>query len=294
MAVSKFAWICVLACSCAGGPEFQDPVAALTLAEDHLDRGEPAEALELLESLGEDVFDGDRRERYLLAWSTALFRNGHAWDAFEIIRDFADDYPHSNYSDPIQDLQFEIGATLIRSDGGFLWFASDRDDGQAVLEHFTVRWPHPAAPDALRLLGGKAFDEGDYELAKERFRDLLLNHENSEWVPLARFRMAMAWFLSLEGPAYDLRSLQRTHEELRAFLSLGIENQAFTTEAAAALAQTREWLGTKHELIADFYTTVGNRSGAERHRRVIREIYPETEAGLRLGDAAGDTPEEES
>ena len=279
------------ALGCASAPAVQDPVALLTLAEEHVDRGEAAEARALLDGLGEDDFDGERRERYLVAYATSLARTGDLWDGFELIRDFSDDYPHSQYVTTVQDLEFEIGSNLMRSDGGFLFFTSDRDDGQIVLEHFMVRWKHPAMADALRLLGEKAFAEGDYELAKERFRTLLLEHENSEWVPLALFRTAMAWFHSLEGPAYDLRSLRRAHDELQTVVARDIENPTFHTEASAALATVREWLGTKHLLIAEFYTTVGNARGAQRHLAVLRDQFPDTDAAQRIfGTGAEGTP----
>lgn len=274
--------------SCSSGPELQDPVAVLTLAEDHLDRGEPTQALTLLEAMDEDTFDGERRERYVVALATALHRNGYHWDGFEVIRDFGDEHAFSPYVNAVQDLEFDIGATLIRSDGGFLFFSSDRDDGQVVLEHFTVRWTHPAVPDALRLLGEKAFAEQDYALAKERFSNLLLKYENSEWVPLALFRMSMSWYHSLEGPEYDIQSLRRAHDELRDFLARGIENPTFHQEATDALVTVREWLGKKHLLIADFYETVGNTEGANSHREIVRQRYADTAA---IGDLPAVTPE---
>ena len=271
-----------LLAGCSSGPVVTDPVAALTTAETKLVQGELAPALALLEAVDSESFTGTDVERYQVALATALTNDGDLWAGFELIRDFEEEHPFSEYRGQIQDLEFEIGRQLMASDWSFLFFASDRDDGRIVLEHFALRYPqHPAAPDVLRLLGEQAFAEGDFTTAQRRFGELVLKHSDSEWAPLAKFRIAMASFQSLVGPDYDRRSMVRAHNELHDFLSEGIENPQFDIEARAALATTREWLGTKHLSIADFYRRVGNQAGEQVHLEKAAASYPETAGGRR-------------
>lgn len=281
---------------CASTPT-GDPVAAIRLAEARLETGDAVGAAELLESIDEESVTGENLERLLLRKAQAWARTGSHWAAFKVIRDFSEKHPFSPYITQAQDLEFEIGSYLIRSTGGFLFFTSDARDGQTVLEHFALRYAkNPATPDALRLLGEKAYADGDYLLASQRFRDLILQHENSEWVPLARFRVAMSAFRVLSGPAYDLQSMSTAHRELRDFLANPVENPAFRAEAAEALGTVREWLGQKHMQIVDFYDRVGNSKGAALHLDIAARDFPETEAGRHAAErlerqaAAGGSP----
>ncbi|MEM7205692.1 MAG: outer membrane protein assembly factor BamD [Planctomycetota bacterium] len=278
----------VLLAGCSSAPLIADPEAALSAAEAALTDGRAQDAVAILEPLGAEAYTGQQLERFKLNLARGMAASGDLWDAFQLIRDFEEEHPFAALRGEIQDLEYEIGERLITSDWRFLFFASDEDDGRVVLEHFQVRYPqHPAAADALRLLGEKAFRERQWEQARERFGRLLLKHPDSEWVPLARFRIAIAAFESLEGPAYDLRSLVRAHNELRDFLGQGVENPGFATTAREALATVREWLGEKHLLIADFYRRVGSPAGSELHLARAAQAFPDTAAGQRAAEQMG-------
>jgi len=280
--------------ACATDPQAPDPLAALALAEGRLGENQPGEALALLELFGADAYLGPDLERYKLALGTALAQTGSLWDSYILNRNFEEDHPFSDYRAGIQDLEYQIGRTLIESSWTFLFFASDREDGQKVLEHFVLRYPrHPASDDALRLLGEKAFDDGEYRLAQERFGDLVLRHEDSEWAALAQFRIAMSSFLTLVGPAYDIQSMSRAHNELQAFLDERIENPKFESEARRALKTVREWLGEKHLMIANFYHTIGNSAGYRTHLETGARDFPETTAGQEASRLLAQLPAED-
>lgn len=286
--------LALLAAACAGAPpQGVDPLGALAAAEEALGEGQPQRAVQLLEAFDVQDYAGEDRERYVLRLATALHRAGESWDAFEVIRDFPKSYPVSRFVEEVADLEFAIGRALITSDWSFLFFASDADDGQAVLEHFTQVYPwHDALPDALRLLGQKAFAEGAWNLARQRFEQLVLARSDSEWIPLARYSIAMARYRALSGPDYDLAELERAHNELRDFLSSGIENVRFQRSAQEALAVVRGWLAVRHVHVADFYARVGNERGERHHLKLAAERYPETIAGknaaARLRRASGE------
>lgn len=274
----------VLASSCSGVPKPQDPQAALAVAERQLIDGDAAAAASLLDALDEEVFTGRDLERYKLAHATALAATGRHWKGFKVIRDFPEQHPFSDLRADVESLEFRIGEHLIGSDGGFLFFSSDKEDGRAVLEHFLQRaglLRRDLLADALRLLGEKAFAEGDYDLARQRFTQLRRDHEDSEWVPLALFRMAMSRYHTLVGPEFDYEEMRLARQELRHLLERGIENPQARDEVAAASTRVEQWMGERQLTIAHFYRRVGNRRGEELHLRRAADEFPETTAGKR-------------
>jgi outer membrane protein assembly factor BamD (BamD/ComL family) len=131
----------------------------------------------------------------------------------------------------------------------------------------------------LHELAESAFRDQDYEFAKERYSQLIQDYKSSEWVTLARFRVAMCYFHRLQGPDYDLGEMTRARNELRDFLATPNENPKMVTQSQGALRVVQEWLGRKHVLIADFYTTIENRYGTLHHLRIAATDFPDTAAG---------------
>lgn len=253
---------------CSSAPVEPAPDAGPVLAEAEalLAAGNYEASRELLESRDRASFPKRLQDRYDLTLARAFAGLGSAWESYLTLRDFADRYPHSELRDEVIALEYEIGRALIRSDQGFLFFWSDKRGGRTVLEHLVTRYPANAhLADALRLLGDLAFEEGDFELAQERFRDLLRKQPESEWVPYARFRFAMSLVTSLQGPEYDLDRMEHATNELRHFLEDPPENPEFVREATEALAKIVRWQAERHILIADFYATVGNEYGRRTH-----------------------------
>ena len=282
------------AAACAAAP-LPDPVAALALAEESLQRGDHDSAYDLLLAIVRDGLPRNERERHKLALARALFGCGDGWKAYKEIKTFPDEFPFSMLLPKAEELEFTIGRTLLESDGGFLFFSSDADDGQTVLEHFIVRYAasNRLRPDALRLLGEKAHGEKDYGLARSRYMDLLQNHPDSEWSTLARYRIAMCQFEGLAGADYDLSEMLTAHNELRDFLAAAPENPQMVAQAQAAMTRTREWLGEKHLTIAAFYRRIGVGYGEAVHLRIAAQDYPDTTAGkqaIALLPAAGRRP----
>lgn len=238
----------------------------ISAAESQLEAKDFASAIGTLAVLAEDACPKRLRDRRDLALARAYFAQGEHWEAFKVLRPFPDDYPHSELRPAVGLLVWEIGKHLAASDGGFLFFWSDRTGGRVALEHLITRHTdNPHNGDALRILGDLAFAEDDHELAQTRFRDLMLNQPDSEWFGYAQHRFAMSIVASLEGPEYDLDRMQVAVQELRAFLSTEPENPQFRQSSLEAMAVLQEWRIERHLYIADFYRTVGNDNGQRVH-----------------------------
>lgn len=295
------------ACSSAPRPDL-DPEHQLAAAESLVADGKPAEAVPLLDELTDEVCPRRLRDRRSVVAARAQLGIGEPFEAFRKLEHFADDHPHSELRPAVTDLLWTIGKQLAESDRGFLFFWSDRRSGRTVLEHLITRHPDtPRLADALRLLGDMAFVDQDYELAQERFNDLLLRRPESEWRVYAQFRYAMSIAASLQGPDYDLDQMGRAARELNSFLASNPESPALVLEARQALAKVVAWQAERHVRIARFYQRVGNDYGARRHLEIAigdefrgapaqakaRELLaglPAVTAAAATGSPSGGTP----
>lgn len=270
---------CLLATACASGPRPAvpaDPADALQQVRTLLDAERDDDARWLLDQFEASDFRDEDRARYALLRGTVEYRQQDHWDAFEAIRDFADDHRFSSLTPAVEELHYRIGAALVRSEGGFWIFQNDRDDGEIVLREFIERYPSSRwAADALRDLGEVAVLEERWMLAQRRFREIVEFHPTSEWVALARFRIAITAFRDLVGPAYDLDAMQRARNELAAYLDQQPENPEFRGEAEEALATVEDWIAERHQLDASFYRTLGEAAGERFHLRRLLQQYPE-------------------
>ncbi|MCR9245751.1 MAG: outer membrane protein assembly factor BamD [bacterium] len=252
---------------CASAPEpHPDPEGAIATAEQQLQAGDAAAAVAILQALATETLPFRLAERHQLALGAALYNSGQVWNAFQIIERFPEKFPHSDRRAAVAELEYRIGKTLLESGRSFLFFYSERRGGRAALEHLLTRHPDSArVPDALRLLGDMSFEDEDYVLAQERYRDLMRRYPDSEWVVYARFRYAMSIVAGLQGPEYDLDQMQHASRELADFLAAQPENPDFVAQAGEALERLREWRAERHLVIAAFYLRVDNPKGHRLH-----------------------------
>lgn len=266
--------------ACATAVPQSDPLTMLDEAGALLGLGDPAGAKRLLEAVDVNVYPELQRARYTLLLGQANLGVGEPWSAFKIVEPFPDQFPYSELRIEVEQVVFECGRQLAASDKSFLFFSSDRADGRFVLEHLIQRYPRTThLADALQILGEIAFEDGDYSLALTRFKDLLQQQPDSEWGPLARFRIAMSEFRVLHGPPYDMEQMERARNELRSFLQNPPERPDFVAEATAALQVVVNWTADRHVLVADFYKTLGNSFGERFHLQVASQQFPDTDSG---------------
>lgn len=275
--------VALVACTSIDVTLPQNPTAAIKEAEHLLAQGRPGAALVVLKHFDREEFTGAEQARRTALLGRAYYLSGDSWEAFQTIKGFSQDYPSSPTGE-VADVQLKAGLQLLKSHGGFLFFYSDKKRGRRVLEDFLIYYHYsPRVPDVLHELAESAFRDQDYLLAKDRHAQLIQDYKSSEWITLARFRVAMCYFHRLQGPDYDLGEMTRARNELRDFLASPGENPKMVRQAQEALALVQEWLGEKHLRIADFYTTIDNRYGALHHLRIAAADYPDT-AGGRLAE----------
>lgn len=242
---------------------------SLTAAEAHVVKGEWEQAIDVLAPLAGEACPKRWRDRRDLALATAYQGIAEHWEAYLVLEQFPDLYPHSELRPVVVEKVWELGDALVRSDRGFLFFWSDRRAGQTVLEHLVTRHPDTARlADALRILGDMAFEDDNHELAQQRYRQLMLDRPESEWVSYAQFRFAMSIVASIEGPEYDLERMEHGERELREFLATTPENPEFVRIASAAVAQLVAWRFERHLTIAAYYRRIDNPPGELHHLEI--------------------------
>ncbi|MFN3244548.1 MAG: outer membrane protein assembly factor BamD [Planctomycetota bacterium] len=263
------AGLCVVAlaaaCATSKGPLPSAP-QLVAASEAQVQAGNYADALATLDPVLGGRCPKRLRDRRDLARARAQFGLGKPWQSFLILEKFSDDHPLSELRPQAVELLWSVGKTLVDSDGGFLFFWSDRRAGRAVLEHLITRHPDTRRlADALRILGDMAFDDGDYEMAQARYREIILERPDSDWRFYANYRFAMSIVASLRGPDYDLDRMQHAVTELRSFLRTEPESPQMLAEAQRALQQILEWQVRRHLDIATFYRTLENQDGQLHH-----------------------------
>ena len=173
------------ACSSVSVPMPDNPSAGLKQAEALLQENKNDDAIAVLRHFDRKAFAGDEQARRDVMLAKAYHQSRDSWKAYKEIKKFSQDHPSSPTSD-VSELHYEIGRYLLRSDGGFLFFYSDKARGRRILEDFLVYYSYTSrTPDVLQHLGESAFKDQDYELAQARYQELLANHPASEWVTLA-------------------------------------------------------------------------------------------------------------
>lgn len=267
-------YLLLLAAACAttplAGPEAE---RLLGEAEALLQARDFDPALERLDLLADEACPARLLDRRDVARARARLGLEQPWEAYEALQTFADDHPHSDLRGAVAEILWQAGYGLATSGRSFWIFWSDRRAGRTVLEHLITRHPDtPRLADALRLLGDIAYEDGDYPLAQERFRDLMRRRPESEWVDYACFRFAMSIVDSLQGPDYDLDKMNHAVRELNDFLASPPENPELVATARAALEQLREWRAARHLSIADFYRRVDNAPGERYHLGIASRV----------------------
>ncbi len=235
-------------------------------AEQQLEAKQFDETLATLDPIAKLLCPKRLRDRRDLIRAQALLGLGQPWQAFLALEEFSALYPHSELRSRAVDIIWNAGKMLVESDGGFLFFWSDVRAGRTVLEHLVTRHPDTQRlADALRILGDMAFDNGNYELAQDRYRDIIYSRPDSDWRFYAQFRLAMSLVASLRGPDYDLSRMELAAGHLREFLSSKPEGPQMVEAATAALVLVKQWQVQRHVDIADFYKTLNSPAGQRYH-----------------------------
>lgn len=282
-----FSALLLQACAGRGHRTEEPPGEVLVRAENALAAEDLDQAWSLLDALDAGALRPRELEKHLFLEARAHYLEGEGWRSFQKLEALASKFPVTAFAPQAAWMEFQIGKALLDSRSGFLGLFSDRGYGLRVLKHLVIHYRDQTEPDrpgnvladdALALIGQVYWDKEDWEESILRYTQLVQEHPESEWGPLALFRIAMAWFHRVEGPLYDQSFMERAERELALFQGRELGTPAQKKEAGAALERVRAWLAERSLFLARYYATVGSPQGAEFYLDRTVRLYPDTEA----------------
>ncbi len=284
------AFAVTLPAGCAGSPPVLPSNRAgeiLVRAQRALEAGKVELAGRLLDTLEKRKLRSRDEEKYLFLQARYYYRSRRPWKAFLKLETLASRFPVTSYAPQAAWMEFQIGKYLLHARGGFLGLFSQKSYGIRVLKHLAINWPQQTEPgnpknvladDAQALLGQDLWEERDWEGVVARYSRLVQDYPDSEWAPLAYFRIAMAWFYQVEGPRYDLGIMKKAERELSLFLKRKKGNPRQWKKARKSLDQLHQWMAQRAYRTAHYYMTVGSPVGAWIYLKELVEQYPGTRA----------------
>ena len=256
-------------CGTAPQGPLPSPAQLISTAEALLQEERYEEAVTALALTLGDATPKRLRDRRDFAYARAEYGRGQPWASFVLLEKFSDKHPLSELRPQVMKMLWSISQTLLERDRSFWIFWSDRNGARNVLEHLITRHPDSQRlADALRILGDMAFEEEDYELAQERYREIILERPDSDWRFYANYRFAMSIVASLRGPDYDLDGMSLAVTELRTFLRTAPENPQMLAEAEEALQRVLTWQMQRHMNVVAYYGALDNAEGQLHHARL--------------------------
>jgi outer membrane protein assembly factor BamD (BamD/ComL family) len=284
--------------ACAATDPNRDVLGVLERAERHLQAGDADTAEAALDQLDQSDFRDEPLERFILAQAKVHQLRKEWWDGFMVLRRFlnAQEFRFNKLEPDMRRLIFELGESLLASDGGFLFFSNDVDDGITVYEYFYVRFPEDRErmPDVLYRLGEEAYQRRQWNRAIERYRALIegFSQPRHEWIDKADYRLAICHRHRVRGWEFDLRTLREAYSQLRGYLANAPRNPDYVREAELALGEVTDMLAQRELETAEFYYRIGKPDGRRLHLNKALQ-YADTpqarEAGRLLDQELGNS-----
>lgn len=171
----------------------------------------------------------------------------------------------------------EAGLSLANDKGSYGFFFSYRALAPQILEYLVTEYPSdPNGPEALVTLAELYEENRELVLAQQRHEDLILYFPEDARLPDSQASIPRLRLARLSSPEYDRVLMQTAREELEIWLGnypMHASRPAVETLLHDALGR----LADNDLLVARFYRTVGNPTGAEYHARRALSIAQEAQ-----------------
>ena len=229
------------------------------------DPGELADLLELNLPRQLAVTAGVRAARMRL-------EEGRPYKAFKLIKKVDSQYPLHHERREAGEILARAGLALADDPWSFLGLFRRRDDGIEVLEYLVVNYPSEARCDeAYFKLGVVYAEDGLWDLARQRFEDLVLNYRGSPLAVQAEALIPRMRLLAIQSPEYDRSQLVKARVELETWLERHAGSD-LEPSVRIDLADCLQRLVEGDLSIARFYHRVHRSFGARFHAQRALEV----------------------
>lgn len=180
------------------------------------------------------------RVRLGLTLARARLALGEPLDAFRTIKAIDELYPVYEERAAAAAVVAEAGLMQAADQGSHLFFLRQRDRAVGPLEYLVLRHPSSSAcPRAYAALTAIYEEQGEYELAEERARDLALYHARDPLALRAELDAPRLRLARIDRPEYDRGAFLSALEEIDGWL---LRHGADPDPAAAELVPIAEAL----------------------------------------------------
>lgn len=222
-----------------------------------------------------------------VAGAERLLEVGERKDSYRAVKDLEALYPQHYLRHEAGDVVAEAGLSLAADPRRHHLFFKYRDEAPELLEYLTLAFPSNASCDLAYSTLGEIYEEKRrWDNAIQAHRDLLLFHSNSRFATYSEARIPYLRTRQVQSTAFDRGAMIEAEAECETWLerhpfeSLNAEEATLHGHVVELLHEVRRRLVLNDLHVADFYTTIGNRYGAELH----------AERGLELAEAIAEEP----
>jgi hypothetical protein len=194
-----------------------------------------------------------------------LLSSGRPKKAYKLLVSLETKFPTHTAGRQAGEICVEAGLRMAGEPKRFLGFFTLRDEGLEALEWVVVTYPsEPRCDEAYFELAERYADDNEFELAVQRYEELISYHYKSPLSVEAQARVPRMRLAGLESPEYDRRQLQDARRELEAWL----ENRTGSPgeeQVRRDYGDCLRRLVLSDQGIARFYTRIGKPFGALLH-----------------------------
>ncbi len=217
----------------------------------------------------EELFEEDVPKRVRVTAGVVaarrLLEDNEPLEAYSMIRRVDEEFTSHHERAAAGDILAEAGFSLAESTEKHLLFFSVRARAPEVLEYLVLNYPSNRNGEQAYLTLAELYeDDREYELALERYEDLLLYYRDSAYGAYAEARIPELRLRLIVGPEYDRAQIERAELELLNWLERHSDNE-LTSYVLETLAESRRLKMDSDLSIAAFYRRVDNRFGARLH-----------------------------
>jgi outer membrane protein assembly factor BamD (BamD/ComL family) len=192
---------------------------------------------------------------------------GRPYKAWTTLRKTETKYPLHHESRAASAVLVQAGLKMAAEPDTFLGLFSDHDDGVAALEYLVVTYPsEPRCDEAYAELAQVYEDDGQWELAIERWNELIKWQRGSPLAVEAAARVPRARMAQIESPEYDRMQIERALAEFDFWLERHA-GHALEPGVRADRAECMLRLAASDYQIARFYRRIDRPYGARWHAR---------------------------
>ncbi len=196
------------------------------------------------------------------------------YKSYRLLKKLETQYPRHHGRAEAGAILLEAGLKLADDPSGW-WLWQARDDGVEVLEYLVLNYPSERRCDlAFRKLALCYAEDRKYELAIQRYEELVLSHIDSPLVVEAQAGIPHLRLLALESPEYDRKELLRARKELEAWIATQ-SGAEFEPQVKLDYADCLQRLVESDLGIARFYERIDRGWGARFHAQRALELARE-------------------